>query len=88
MTDDIIHDAEQLRRYISLERWNAWILRMRWIYTSNISQQLITEANINKMDLAVVWLNLAKTYGTILHTLVEVLPKHNYIPGRRLVNLT
>lgn len=29
MTDDIIHDAEQLRRYISLERWNAWILRMR-----------------------------------------------------------
>lgn len=29
MTDDIIHDAEQLRKYISPDRWNAWILRMR-----------------------------------------------------------
>ena len=29
MKDDIIHDAEQLRRYISPERWIAWILRMR-----------------------------------------------------------
>lgn len=35
-------------------------------HTSAISQ-LIREAKINKQDLTVVWLDLAKAYGTVPH---------------------
>ena len=48
-------------------------------HTSAISQ-LIREANINKTDLTVVWLDLANAYGTVPHQLIDFSLKHHHVP--------
>lgn len=50
-------------------------------HTSAITQ-LIREAQVDKKDLTVVWLDLANAYGSIPHSLIQYALNHYHLPKR------
>ena len=50
--------------------------------SGGVVTQLIREARENKGDLAVLWLDLANTYGSIPHKLVEEALNRHHVPKK------
>jgi len=49
---------------------------------TNVLNQVIREARENKGNLAMLWLTLANTYGSIPHKLVELTLQRYHVPER------